>query len=77
MANQTETSPLESLVSIEEVAQACYVSSQTVRNWMERGIMPPAIRIGRRCLRWRASEIEQWLTANQSQTQNAAIAAKE
>jgi prophage regulatory protein len=67
MNTSEATSPLDSqLCSIEEVAQACFVSTQTVRNWTARGIMPQPIRIGRRCLRWRASEIEAWLTANQS-----------
>jgi predicted DNA-binding transcriptional regulator AlpA len=66
MQNEQQTSPLETLCSIEEIAQACYVSTQTVRNWVERGIMPQPIRIGRRCLRWRASEIEAWLQSNQS-----------
>ena len=69
MSIQTnETSPLESLVNIDEVAQSCFVSTQTIRNWMERGMMPPAIRIGRRCLRWRANDIHEWMTKNQTQT---------
>lgn len=66
MNTSQETSPLETLCSIEEIAQACYVTTQTVRNWMERGIMPQPIRIGRRCLRWRATEIETWLQSNQA-----------
>lgn len=65
-ANQTDTNPLETLCSIEEIAQACYVTTQTVRNWMDRGMLPPAIRIGRRCLRWRAADISAWLTSNQT-----------
>ena len=50
------------LLSLEQVADILAVSRRTVYRFRDSGFMPPAIKLGR-MLRWRESEIQEWITA--------------
>jgi excisionase family DNA binding protein len=56
--------PLEpELLTVTEIARACGVSSQTVRNWVRSGLygLPRPVALGSRTLRFRAAEVRAWL----------------
>lgn len=36
------------------------VDQATIANWRRRGVLPPAVRIGR-CLRWELSDVLAWI----------------
>jgi predicted DNA-binding transcriptional regulator AlpA len=44
-------------VSRAEIAEHYRVSYMTVYGWMRSGKIPQPVRLGRRCLRWKWSEI--------------------
>jgi len=46
------------LVSAEELARLLSVSTVTIYDWVRKGKLPQPIRFGRRCSRWRLSEVE-------------------
>jgi predicted DNA-binding transcriptional regulator AlpA len=52
---------LERLMSADELAILLSVAPASVRRMQARGELPPAIRLGKRLLRWRRSVIEDWL----------------
>lgn len=54
---------IDNLMRIKDVAARCGVSSQTVRRWAARGILPPPVRIGGKDLFWRESDIVQWMSS--------------
>lgn len=52
----------ETLIDTDSIAAACGVSSQTIARWNASGNkMPKGIKLGRKILRWRASDISRWL----------------
>ena len=51
----------DQLVTAHELAEQMNVSTQTIRRWWKSGHMPAPRRFGRRVIRWRRSEIEQWI----------------
>lgn len=53
----------DSLLRIKDVAAMCRVSTQTVRRWAARGILPPPVRIGGKDLFWREADIARWIRA--------------
>ena len=53
----------DKLWRIKDVAERCGVSSQTVRRWAARGVLPPPVRIGGKNLFWREADIVQWIRA--------------
>jgi excisionase family DNA binding protein len=57
MANTHTTTTQQAVLSIEDVADECGVSTKTVRNWISSGHIP-AYRIGKRCLRIKRSDLE-------------------
>lgn len=50
----------EKLLSLKELCDWLEVSASTVYNWRVRGDGPRGYRVGR-SLRFKASEVEQWL----------------
>lgn len=52
---------MEKLLTSEELAKILDVRVTTVRNLAAQGKIPSPLRIGRRALRWRASDIEAFL----------------
>jgi predicted DNA-binding transcriptional regulator AlpA len=51
------TSELRDYVSSGDIAGLLGVTRGTVRMWWHRGILPPPMELGRRCLRWPRSVI--------------------
>ena len=51
----------ERLLDIREVARLLDVSACSVRYWSTKGLIPAPIRVGERALRWRLSEVLEWL----------------
>jgi excisionase family DNA binding protein len=53
------------LLTGEEVAAYLRIPTSTITYWRKKGEGPPAIRVGR-LLRFRLSEIEEWLQAQKA-----------
>jgi excisionase family DNA binding protein len=51
----------EMLLTIEEVAQRLAVSPRTVYRMTQDGYLPKLLRVGKRSVRWRSSEIEEYI----------------
>jgi predicted DNA-binding transcriptional regulator AlpA len=57
--------PDEPLHDIEWLSAYLDIPLKTLYNWRFRGVGPPAFKIGN-SLRWRKSEVDQWLTEQRS-----------
>jgi excisionase family DNA binding protein len=44
------------MLTIEDLAEKLNVCTQTVTNWVKRGVIPPPIKLGR-LIRWRAADL--------------------
>ena len=53
------------LLTIDEVAELFHCSRKTVRRSWNAGLIPKPIRIGRRSIRWRREELEEFITRRQ------------
>lgn len=51
------------LVDVQGLADMLCVEVTTAWNWRKRGLLPPAVVIGRR-IRWSVSDISDWLNDN-------------
>lgn len=51
------------MLNAKALAKRLSVSERTIRRWHQEGRLPKAVRFGR-TVRWRASEIDDWLTDN-------------
>jgi predicted DNA-binding transcriptional regulator AlpA len=49
------------LLSQRDVAVRLGVSARTVEGWRARGVGPPYLRLSARAVRYRSSDLEQWL----------------
>jgi prophage regulatory protein len=49
------------LLTLIETAEMCNCGVSTVRRGWYGGTFPKPIRLGRRAIRWRRSDLEQWL----------------
>ncbi|HEY7158836.1 MAG TPA: helix-turn-helix domain-containing protein [Gemmataceae bacterium] len=61
MAATTTRAPTKAqsdYITAVEIARRMSVTAHTVRRWAETGVLPPAVRIGERILRWRRDEVE-------------------
>jgi excisionase family DNA binding protein len=56
----------EALLTTREVAAYLSVSYWTVVDWRTKGEGPPAVRAGRRAVRYRRAEVDAWLTSTES-----------
>ena len=53
---------IEPLMTADAVAAALGLSKQTLRRAWHSSLFPAPIRVGRRSLRWRVADIEQWIS---------------
>jgi excisionase family DNA binding protein len=60
MTTDTQTD-IGHLLTIEQVAKLCCVSTQTITRWVRQRHIVQPIRIGRRLIRWRPDEVEKWI----------------
>lgn len=51
----------DELLSQRQVAARLGVSARTIEGWRARGVGPPFLRLSARAVRYRSSDIEQWL----------------
>ena len=51
----------EQLLTIRDVCSIARISRTMVYNAMNDGAFPRPVRLGRKAIRWRASDIERWL----------------
>lgn len=63
---------METLLTVDQVADALQVPKQRLYAWRHEGRGPPAIPLEGRMLRWRAEDIESWLE-NQRDTPRSAV----
>lgn len=52
---------LEPLLDIHDLARHLGMSPEAVYVLRSRGLGPPAVRLGKRSIRFRASDVEKWL----------------
>ena len=53
----------EILLTRRQVEARCRLSASSIYRFMRDGLFPEPIRVGRRAVRWHASEIDAWLAA--------------
>lgn len=51
------------LLRLEEVLAIVGVSKSALYQWIEEGLFPAPVRVGKRGSRWRASEVAAWVEA--------------
>ena len=69
---------METLLTRPEVEQFCRVSRSKIYRGLKEGWFPPAIRVGPRSVRWRLSDLEEWLDSRPvatGETPDAVVAA--
>lgn len=71
MADENKSEPRQLVLDVGGVSELLGCSRRTVRRLNDAGAMPAAIRIGA-LLRWRRSEIEQWIAAGCPRTRRFA-----
>jgi hypothetical protein len=54
-------------ITVQELEIRAKISSRTLRNWRNRRIGPPFIKVGKQIL-YKWADIEAWLNAHQVQT---------
>ena len=54
-----------------QVARVIGVQAKTLRNWRVAGIGPHFVKVGRRLVRYRASDVSSWLEAGVRQSTSA------
>ena len=59
-ANHEGCTPNE-LLSQRQVAVRLGASARTIEGWRARGVGPPFLRLSTRAVRYRSSDLEQWL----------------
>lgn len=53
-------STADGIMTIDDVAKRYDVSTQTIYRWSRDGEMPKPVRVGRRLVRWRLLDLQQW-----------------
>lgn len=66
--------PMKGLVSIENLAVYLDVCEDTVESWVERGIIPPPLRLGDRTRRWRLRDVDKWIDEHNNAPKLGSIA---
>lgn len=66
MQHKPSTPSIE-FVTQKQLAERLGVSILTVHRWAKDGTLPRPLRFGRRCIRWRVAELEQFFDNHQSQ----------
>ncbi len=49
------------LLRLAQVMERTALSRSTIYDRMRRGAFPQPVRIGIRCIRWRAADIDEWI----------------
>ncbi len=51
----------KSLLRIQEVASLTKLSRSAIYSYVKQGLFPPPIKVGKRAVRWRSSDIQQFI----------------
>jgi predicted DNA-binding transcriptional regulator AlpA len=57
----TTTKP-QTLLGMDDLVELFGVRRQTIYRWMRAGLFPKPRRFGRRCIRWRAADVEEFIS---------------
>lgn len=60
--SNTTASTTDPLMTTEEVAEYLGLAARTVKRWREENSGPQYIRINHKCVRYRQSEVDRWLS---------------
>ena len=52
------------LLKVLELTEFLGVAHSTLYKWVEEGTFPKPYKMGKKSVRWRLSEVEQWLEEN-------------
>ena len=61
-----EQEHLDGFLRMREVLALLRVSRSTLNRWIREGAFPRPVKLGKRAVRWRRSDIEGWLKELQS-----------
>ena len=61
-----EQEHLDRFLGMREVLALLSVSRSTLNRWIREGAFPRPVKLGKRAVRWRRSDIEGWLKELQS-----------
>jgi predicted DNA-binding transcriptional regulator AlpA len=61
LGNHQASHSTNELLSQRQVAMRLGVSARTIEGWRARGVGPPFLRLSARAVRYRSSDLEQWL----------------
>ena len=50
------------MLTFDDVTDMLAVAVSTLRDMIARGDFPPPLKIGKRAVRWRAEDVEAWIT---------------
>ena len=62
MMPNTTKSTADPLMTTEEVAEYLSLAVRTIKRWREEDAGPQYIRISHKCVRYRRSEVDRWLS---------------
>ena len=63
----------ETLIGRQEVEQMVGLSRSTIYDKMRAGTFPLPLKIGAKAVRWRMSEIEEWVNSHERATGNKGV----
>jgi predicted DNA-binding transcriptional regulator AlpA len=52
---------MEQYVGVKDIAESLGLNQATVRGWVEKGVIPPPVKVNNKTLLWPEHEIELWL----------------
>jgi len=63
--DHTKTDEIEEirLLTADDLAEHFATDAKTIERWEQKLILPPALRITRKCRRWRSIDIAEWIAA--------------
>ena len=56
-----ETPPVDMLLTVKDLADLLSICQRTAWRWAKQGKIPRALKLSRRAVRWRASDIQAYL----------------
>ncbi|PSL09978.1 AlpA family transcriptional regulator [Marinobacterium halophilum] len=56
----------EKMLKINELEQLISISESTIYKLVKKGLFPEQVRISTRCVRWRLSEVQEWMQLGQN-----------
>lgn len=55
----------DKMLKIKQVEKLVSISESTVYKLVKQGLFPEQVRISTRCVRWRLSEVQEWMQLGQ------------